>query len=113
MRCVQYGNWRIKNIKMIQKKSKGGNKRLNTEPKKVAKLTKDEISVHEQKRNLMTLIQETEDVDTILEISKNEDPDVRLKAVQQLCPCRVGRDIDEFWDRLCEMVEDEDEKVRY
>lgn len=99
---------------MIQaKKVKTGNKRLNPEPKKPKHQKQDEISSHEQKRNLMSLIQVTEDVDTILEISRHEDPEIRLKAVQQLCPCRVGRDIDEFWERLCDMVEDEDEKVRY
>jgi hypothetical protein len=30
-----------------------------------------------------------------------------------MCPCRVQRDHEEFWQRLFELCEDEDDKVRY
>mmetsp|Transcript_25604 Transcript_25604/g.24897 ORF Transcript_25604/g.24897 Transcript_25604/m.24897 type:complete len:84 (+) Transcript_25604:226-477(+) len=30
-----------------------------------------------------------------------------------MCPCRVQKDHDEFWGRIFELAEDEDEKVRY
>ena len=41
------------------------------------------------------------------------DSNVRLKASQQMCPCRVQDDIPEFWSRLFELSEDPDAKVRY
>lgn len=67
----------------------------------------------EEKRQLLDRINKTEDIEEIIEISKSLDPEVRIKAAQQLCPCRVQDDLEIFWDRLFEMVDDEDEKVRY
>ena len=49
----------------------------------------------------------------IINITKCPDALVRLKAVQQMCPCRVQDDIPEFWERLFELAEDEDPAVRY
>jgi hypothetical protein len=68
---------------MYNKKKQKGNKRLNGNgnKKKNKKLSKIEITEHEKKRDLLRTIQETEDIDTILEISHHEDPVIRLKAV--------------------------------
>lgn len=96
---------------MYKNQKTKGNKRLGGGKKK--KLTKDEIKAREDKKDILRTIQDTEDIETILKISHHEDPVVRLKAVQQLCPCEVGRDIDEFWMRLLEMVDDKDDDVRY
>jgi hypothetical protein len=63
------------------KKSKTGNRRLEPKTKKNNKIPRDEMSLNEQKRELLRIIQETEDVDTILEVSYHEDPQIRLKAV--------------------------------
>jgi hypothetical protein len=30
-----------------------------------------------------------------------------------MCPCRVGKDHEEFWQRIFELAEDENEEVRY
>jgi len=30
-----------------------------------------------------------------------------------MCPCRVQKDLDEFWERIFELAKDEDPKVRY
>ena len=49
----------------------------------------------------------------LIELTRSEDPTVRLKATQQMCPCRVQRDHEEFWERIFELATDEDEKVRY
>ena len=49
----------------------------------------------------------------LIEISKVPDPKIRLKATQQMCPCRVQNDIPEFWQRLFELASDEDPQVRY
>ena len=58
-------------------------------------------------------IQDTEDMYEIIEISKVKESNVRLKAIQQMCPCRVKDDIKEFWERLFELASDTDPKVRY
>ena len=52
-------------------------------------------------------------MDELIELTKSQDAVVRLKATQQMCPCRVLKDHDEFWSRIFELAEDEDEKVRY
>jgi HEAT repeat protein len=97
---------------MYNKKKQKGNKRLNGNSKKKGKRSKMEITAHEKKKEILRTIQDTEDIDEILVITHNEDPVIRLKAIQELCPCRVGKDIDRFWLRLFEMVDDVDDKVR-
>ena len=42
----------------------------------------------------------------------SEDDDIRLEACKQLCPCQVQKDIDVFWERVFEMVEDSDPRIR-
>lgn len=53
------------------------------------------------------------DVKEHIEKTKDPNPSVRLSALKQMCPCRVKEDIDLFWDRIFEMVEDKDDDVRY
>ena len=58
-------------------------------------------------------IKKTEDMFEIIKLTKRPNALVRLKATQQMCPCRVKIDIPEFWECLFSMVHDEDPKVRY
>lgn len=37
----------------------------------------------------------------------------RKRALGELCPCRVKDDVDEFWERVFDMVNDPDAAVRY
>ena len=67
----------------------------------------------EMARKHLSRIRETQDMYELIEISKVPDNQVRLKAIQQMCPCRVKDDITEFWERLFELAKDEDAKVRY
>lgn len=64
------------------------------------------------KRDIQRICRETEDMDEILKYTHDEDADIRLEAVKQLCPCKVERDIDDFWNRVFEMVDDEDARIR-
>jgi hypothetical protein len=64
------------------------------------------------KKELMSICRSTEDIDVILEYTHSADPDVRLEAVKQLCPCKVQKDIDVFWERVFEMAPDEDARIR-
>lgn len=41
------------------------------------------------------------------------NPIVRRKAVREMCPCKVQKEIDQLWNRLLEMVTDEDASIRY
>lgn len=47
-----------------------------------------------------------------VELSKSDDPGDRLRAAKNLCPCHVRRRIDEVWDALFRMMEDDDVEVR-
>lgn len=76
--------------------------------KRNSKNQSDSLKISELKR----LAADTEDIDVIIELSKHEDKDVRFAAVKQFCPCKVGKDIDEFWIRVFEMVDDEDSRIR-
>lgn len=58
------------------------------------------------------LAKETTDVDVIIALSKHPDPIVRKKSLVEMCPCRVRLDIDKFWDRVFEMINDESQLVR-
>jgi hypothetical protein len=49
------------------------------------------------KRELMSICRETDDIDVVLGYTHSKDSDVRLEAVKQLCPCKVQRDIEVFW----------------
>jgi hypothetical protein len=41
------------------------------------------------------------------------DARVRRRAVRDLCPCHVQRDVEEIWQRLLSMTQDPDDDVRY
>lgn len=68
--------------------------------------------VDQDKRELINECKNTEDINVILEYTEHKDNDVRLEAVKQLCPCKVLRDIEIFWDRVFELVDDEDARIR-
>lgn len=41
------------------------------------------------------------------------NPVKRKKALRELCPCHVKRDIPEVWEMIIKMTEDKDPDVRY
>lgn len=45
--------------------------------------------------------------------TKSKNPKERLCAVKQMCPCKIREDIDLFWNRIFEMVNDPDDDVRW
>lgn len=53
------------------------------------------------------------DIDLHIKKTKSPDPKIRLHALKQMCPCKVREDVDLFWDRIFEMVDDENNDVRY
>lgn len=53
-----------------------------------------------------------EQIEELLDMSRSSDPVDRLTAASYLCPCHVRRRIDEVWQALFRMLEDEDVKVR-
>ena len=58
------------------------------------------------------LAAETTDIDVILELTKHPDALVRKYSLREMCPCRVKNDIELFWKRVVEMVDDKDALVR-
>jgi HEAT repeat protein len=62
--------------------------------------------------SLLQRIRETTDVEEIIELTKNPDPNVRKVAIRSICPCKVYDKIDLFWERILEMTGDENVEVR-
>jgi len=52
-------------------------------------------------------------VETFIELTKNEDPRIRKRALKEMCPCKVKKAIDQIWERVFEMYDDPDTQVRY
>jgi hypothetical protein len=53
-----------------------------------------------------------ETINDLLELSRSEKAEERETAAQYLCPCHVRRRIEEVWEALYRMLEDEDARVR-
>lgn len=51
-------------------------------------------------RALVAEAKATESIDRILELSRHDDAAVRVAALGQICPCRVKKDVDRFWERV-------------
>jgi len=52
-------------------------------------------------------------IEEFMTLTFSMDPLVRRKALRELCPCHVKKDVEQFWDRIVEMISDPDERVRY
>lgn len=53
-----------------------------------------------------------DEVDELLEETRDPDPAVRREALHRLCPCTLKANDARAWDRILQMVADEDPKVR-
>jgi HEAT repeat protein len=54
----------------------------------------------------------TEDVLEVIALTTHENQAVRVRALKEMCPCRVKGDITPFWERVLCMVNDADPEVR-
>ena len=52
-------------------------------------------------------------LEQIITESRDTNPKLRLKALKQMCPCKVLDDFDKLWTRIFEMVDDTDSDIRY
>ena len=52
------------------------------------------------------------EIPRLLELSRDRDSKLRLKAIQALCPCEVKIHDSQIWDRFLEMADDTDPYVR-
>lgn len=75
-------------------------------------IKKYRISEKQEVNEMIQRIKETDDIDEIIELTKHYIPAVRVEAVRSICPCKVYDKIDLFWQRILEMVDDEDFTVR-
>lgn len=87
---------------------KKGKKKLHN----VYEETEDKEDVN-YKKSLMTLAKESLSFQEVLILTNNSDENIRLKALQRLCPCRVGDEYEQFWNRIFEMADDPCPKIRY
>jgi HEAT repeat protein len=51
-------------------------------------------------------------IEELIALTHDPDPKVRVAAVHDLCPCELKGDYPQAWDRIIEMVEDDDARVR-
>ena len=49
---------------------------------------------------------------SLLDLTSSPDRRQRLRALRELCPCQVRRNVPEVWDRILQLAHDEDAKVR-
>jgi hypothetical protein len=54
----------------------------------------------------------TQSSPTLLDLTSSPDSRERLRALRELCPCHVKRNIPEVWDRILQLAHDEDVQVR-
>eukprot|EP01120_Amphizonella_sp_Union-15-10_P008867 TRINITY_DN3275_c0_g1_i1.p1 TRINITY_DN3275_c0_g1~~TRINITY_DN3275_c0_g1_i1.p1 ORF type:complete len:229 (-),score=47.50 TRINITY_DN3275_c0_g1_i1:106-792(-) len=52
-------------------------------------------------------------IEEFMKLTFDENPITRKKALRELCPCQVKHDIEQFWNRILEMIHDPDASVRY
>ena len=52
------------------------------------------------------------DVEELIEETKVTNPSKRAKAVRAICPCKVKKNVEQLWDRIIEMQNDESADVR-
>ena len=57
--------------------------------------------------------EKTTNIETIIALTHHPVPRVRKRALVEMCPCRVKDDLSDFWERVFEMVTDDDADVRY
>jgi hypothetical protein len=62
---------------------------------------------------LLQLAKDSLEFQDVLILTHNEDETIRLKALQRLCPCQVKDEVEQFWNRIFEMVNDPCPKIRY
>ena len=53
-----------------------------------------------------------EQLQDLLRLTRDREPNVRRVAVKNLCPCHVGRNVPDVWTRLLELTVDRDPGVR-
>jgi hypothetical protein len=54
----------------------------------------------------------SKEIERLLELAHSSDPEERLEAISNLCPCHVRRRLDEVWQAIYQMMEDPDVRVR-
>lgn len=64
------------------------------------------------KKACLTLAKDSLNFDEVLVLTNHKDEDVRLKAVQRLCPCKVQDEYEQFWNRMFELVSDPSPSIR-
>jgi hypothetical protein len=67
---------------------------------------------HLSTKDALRLCRDTEDIQTILSLTEHENAAVRQRALKEICPCRVKDDIDLFWTRVLQMIDDPADNVR-
>ena len=65
------------------------------------------------KKALLKLAEESLSFTEVLSLTHNKDENIRIKALQRFCPCRVLDSHEQLWTRIFEMADDPLAKIRY
>jgi len=57
-------------------------------------------------------VEQLSSFDELIEATHSANPSVRKAALKEFCPCHVKKEIELVWDRIFEMITDEDAIVR-
>ena len=63
-------------------------------------------------RYTRSAVQPSAEIRHLLAASRDPDPEVRRRAVRELCPCQVKRNDPDVWERVFEMTRDPNVRVR-
>lgn len=53
-----------------------------------------------------------DEIGEVLEQTYSDNPKTRAAALRELCPCHLRRNIPEVWERVFELVQDPEPRVR-
>ena len=53
-----------------------------------------------------------DEIDDVIELTRDADPRERSRAVRELCPCHIKANHERVWERIFEMTDDPDVRVR-
>jgi len=80
-------------------------------PKKLKKIS-IEGTIDSTVKSTLRKIDEIDNIDELIALTHHTNPHIRLKALQQMCPCHTQENIEKFWKRMFEIVEDPELGIR-
>jgi hypothetical protein len=72
----------------------------------------DSFDLNIQSNDFNPKISSNMNIEDLIKYSKNSNPKIRLKSLNEMCPCKMRYNYPEIWARVFEMATDSDDKIR-